>query len=155
VATFRETRVDDPIAHELLTEYFSSRELSFTGGSYLVVFPDPALFESPRGCFLVVELDGVPVGCGGIRRIEYAGAGPRFEVKHVWLQEHTRGLGLGHALMAELEQHARDLGAAELVLDTNNSLIAAGAMYASRGYESIEPYNDNPNATNWYRRTLS
>jgi GNAT superfamily N-acetyltransferase len=148
-------RVDDPIAHDLLTEYFSSRELSFTGGSYLVVYPDPDVFIAPRGTFLVVELDGVPVGCGGIRRLTDSDAGPRFEVKHVWLQPQTRGRGLGHALMAELEDRARALGAAELVLDTNNSLIAAGAMYASRGYDSVEAYNDNPNATNWYSKALS
>ncbi len=154
---FRELRIDAPIAHTLLTEYFSSRELSFTGGRYLVVFPDPEIFVAPRGCFLVVfDDDGAPIGCGGIRLIESdeGGTGVRFEVKHVWMQEHVRGRGLGHALMAELERRAVQLGATELVLDTNDSLVAAGALYRSRGYASMEPYNANPNATNWYLKSL-
>ena len=56
--------------------------------------------------------------------------------------------------MEELERRARALGATELVLDTNRSLEAAGALYARLGYERIAPYNDNPNATDWYRRSL-
>jgi GNAT superfamily N-acetyltransferase len=152
---FLATRADDPVAHALLTEYFSSRELSFTGGSYLVVYPDPDPFVEPDGSFIVViDDDGTPIGCGGVRRIDDGARGVRLEVKHVWLQPHTRGRGLGHALMSELENCARALGAAELVLDTNASLIAAGAMYRARGYAAIEPYNENPNATNWYSLTL-
>ena len=28
------------------------------------------------------------------------------------------------------------------------------ALYRSHGYESIQPYNDNPNATDWFRKQL-
>ena len=31
---------------------------------------------------------------------------------------------------------------------------AAGAMYRSRGYERTEPFNENPNATAWYRKLV-
>jgi hypothetical protein len=41
------------------------------------------------------------------------------------------------------------------VLDTNASLEAAGRLYRSQGYESIQPYNENPNATDWFRKRLS
>ena len=40
------------------------------------------------------------------------------------------------------------------MLDTNASLESAAALYRRSGYVSIAPYNDNPNATNWYRKTL-
>jgi hypothetical protein len=40
------------------------------------------------------------------------------------------------------------------VLDTNASLAAAGGLYRSSGYVDIPPYNENPNATNWYLKTL-
>ncbi len=40
------------------------------------------------------------------------------------------------------------------MLDTNDSLAAAGALYRSAGFERIPPYNDNPNATAWYRKPL-
>ncbi|WAC66274.1 hypothetical protein OVA14_00250 [Agrococcus sp. SL85] len=46
------------------------------------------------------------------------------------------------------------LGADEVVLDTNRSLEAANGLYASRGYAAIEPYNDNPNATSWFRKPV-
>jgi len=58
-------------------------------------------------------------------------------------------------LLSELENRAEALGATEIVLDTNAALDAAGSLYASSGYQSIEPYNDNPNATNWYRKSVA
>jgi GNAT superfamily N-acetyltransferase len=154
---FRESAVDAPSAHELLAEYFAARAESFPVemGSYHTTFPDPAQFVGDRGVFLVVEdvdLSGEPadVGCGGIRRLSPT----TMEVKHLWLKPYLRGRGLGRVLLAELERRARDLGATELVLDTNASLEAAGGLYRSSGYADIEPYNNNPNATNWYGKSL-
>jgi len=160
MVTWRETQTTDAAAHALLTEYFTSRELGFTGGTYTTTFPDPDRFVPPRGVFLVVEgedLAGEPadVGCGGIRRIDDGADGAvRYEVKHLWLQPHTRGLGYGRALLTELERRAREFGATELVLDTNSSLEAAGGLYRSAGFVNVEPYNDNPNATDWYAKRL-
>jgi hypothetical protein len=57
-------------------------------------------------------------------------------------------------LLAELERRAIGFGATESVLDTNASLTAAAGLYHSSGYRSIPPYNDNPNATNWYAKRL-
>lgn len=159
MVTWRETRTTDAAAEALLTEYFTSRELGFTGGTYLVSRPDPAQFVPPLGVFLVVEADGsagdpADVGCGGIRRIESTPEEIRYEVKHLWLQPHTRGLGYGRALLGELERRARAFGSTELVLDTNASLAAAGGLYRSAGFTNVEPYNDNPNATDWYAKRL-
>jgi ribosomal protein S18 acetylase RimI-like enzyme len=159
MVTWRETQTTDAAAHALLTEYFTSRELGFTGGTYTTTFPDPTQFVPPRGVFLVAEaedLAGEPadVGCGGIRRIDADGDAIRYEVKHLWLQPHTRGLGFGRALLVELERRARGFGATELVLDTNASLEAAGGLYRSQGFVNVEPYNDNPNATDWYAKAL-
>jgi len=151
VPTYVQTPVTDATAHALLAEYFAYREKTFpSAAGYVTTFPDPALFVPPVGDFVVVELDGASVGCGGIRSL---GSG-RFEVKHLWLQPRVQGRGLGRALLAELERRALLLGATELLLDTNASLEAAGGLYRSSGYVDIEPYNDNPNATNWYRKTL-
>ncbi|RWZ46502.1 GNAT family N-acetyltransferase [Labedella phragmitis] len=146
-----ETATDDPVAHGLLTEYFESRELGFTGGVYRTVFPDPERFVPPVGVFLlVVDDEGTAVGCGGIRSL----APTVFEVKHLFLRAETRGRGWGSLLLHELERRAVGFGATEIVLDTNASLTSAGALYRSAGYQDVEPYNDNPNATNWYRKRL-
>ncbi len=161
MVTWREARTTDDAARSLLDQYFSAREHGFPPdqGRYRRVSPDPAQFTPPRGVFLLVEgenLSGEPadVGCGGIRRIDDGLHGPRFELKHLWVQPHARRLGLGRALVVELERRARELGAAELVLDTNDSLAAAGALYRSLGLAPIEPFNDNPNATAWLGKRL-
>lgn len=162
MAAFRESGVADDDALALLTEYFSARAEGFPAGpeAYRTVFPSPADFVPPRGVFLIVEGedlagDAADVGCGGIRRVEAPdGNVARFEVKHLYVQPHTRGSGFGRALLAELERRAIELGADELVLDTNASLEAAARLYTRAGYESIAPYNDNPNATHWYRKDL-
>ena len=142
----------DAAAHALLAEYFAYRAQTFPNpAGYVTKYPEPEQFVRPDGVFVVVSLDGADVGCGGIR---WLGSG-RFEVKHLWLQPGVQGRGLGRALLAELERLAVELGATELVLDTNASLEAAGGLYRSSGYVDVEPYNDNPNATNWYRKVLA
>lgn len=156
--------VDDPRAHALLAEYFEYRVASFppSAHGYRTSFPDPALFVPPAGEFLLVlDESGEAVGCGGIRRLadEAApdAAGPalvRYEVKHVWLRPSTRGTGAGRALLVELERRAAALGADVIVLDTNASLTAANGLYRSSGYASVPAYNDNPNATTWYRKRV-
>ncbi|ARC56552.1 Aminoglycoside N(6')-acetyltransferase type 1 [Frondihabitans sp. 762G35] len=155
--TFRETDVDEPDAHELLAEYFAERVATFPDPEgYRTTFPDPRVFRAPDGVFLLAENDGDVVGCGGVRRIQAGAEGlVRFEVKHLFVRPTGRGLGLGRRLLGELETRARDFGAREAVLDTNDSLTAAGGLYRSAGYRSIEPYNDNPNATTWYAKALA
>ena len=155
--TFVPTAVDAEPAATLLGEYFTSRELGFTGGTYQVFTPDPALFTPPAGVFLVAEEDGVAVGCGGVRRIADADADDgavRLEVKHLWVRPSTRGKGYGRAVLAALEDAAVALGATRLVLDTNASLEAAAGLYRAAGYRGVPAYNDNPNATNWYAKDV-
>lgn len=150
------TPVDDPVAAELLGEYFSSRELGFTGGTYRLVTPDPSAFAPPAGIFLVVLDDDTAVGCGGVRMITpYPGSEPRGEVKHLWLRAGFRGRGWGRGLLAELESRAVELGARTVVLDTNATLEAAQSLYRASGYTKIDPYNDNPNATHWFAKPLA
>ena len=156
MVTFRESSLDDPTARALLTEYFDFRAAGFPAahGVYRTVFPTPAEFVPPRGVFVLVEDDGVAVGCGGIRRIELADHPNAAEIKHLWLQPQLRSRGFGRLLLAELQRHAVALGAQRLVLDTNDSLTAAGALYRGAGFAEVSPYNDNPNATTWFAKAL-
>lgn len=145
------TPADDPVAVRLLDAYFTSRELGFVGGTYRRAPVDAAAFEPPCGVFLVVfDEDDRPVGCGGVRMLNAT----RGEVKHLWLDPATRGRGWGRTLLAELEARAVGLGARVVVLDTNATLEAAQGLYRTNGYDEVEPYNDNPNATHWFSKTL-
>lgn len=161
MVTWRTALPSDEPARALLEQYFTARALGFPAGpdAYRRAAPVDAEFTPPAGVFLIVEgenLSGEPadVGCGGIRRIADGVLGARFELKHLWVQPHTRRLGYGRALVGELRDRARELGGAELVLDTNESLDAAAALYRSLGFMPIEPYNENPNATTWLGQPL-
>jgi GNAT superfamily N-acetyltransferase len=151
----RPSRVDTPEAQNLLAEYFALRAAIFPGGGYRTVLPSPETFVEPDGVFVVLYDDeGAASGCGGVRRVADGPHGIRFEVKHIYVRDTGRGRGWGRMLLRDLELRAADLGAAEMVLDTHHTLEAAGGLYASSGYEPIEPYNDNANATVWLRKIL-
>nr|WP_139417426.1 GNAT family N-acetyltransferase [Agromyces laixinhei] len=155
----REASVTDADAHALLGAYFAERAAGFPAaqGEYRPAWPTAEQFTPPAGVFLiVVDESDAAVGCGGARRIRPRPGTRevRFEIKHLWLAPTERGGGEGRRLLAELERRAVEYGARELVLDTNASLEAAGGLYRSSGYVDVEPYNDNPNATNWYGKRV-
>ncbi|MGN6409505.1 MAG: GNAT family N-acetyltransferase [Curtobacterium sp.] len=153
----RTVPADIPEVDALLDAYLDEREATFPSaqGSYSRKRTPAAEFTPPVGTCVVAYDDGRPVGCGGLRRIPDDGDDVRFEVKHVFVTPEGRGRGVATAVMDALESSGGDLGATAIVLDTNDSLLAAGAMYRSRGYERVPAFNDNPNATAWYRKPVS
>lgn len=152
----RTVPADIPEVDELLDAYLDEREATFPSaqGTYSRKRTPAAEFTPPNGVFAVAYDDGLAVGCGGLRRIADDGADVRFEVKHVFVTPAGRGKGVATAVMDTLETAASGLGATAIVLDTNDSLVAAGAMYRGRGYARVQPFNDNPNATAWYRKPV-
>ncbi|QQD77150.1 GNAT family N-acetyltransferase [Curtobacterium sp. YC1] len=157
----RTVPADLPEVDALLDAYLDEREATFPAaqGAYSRKRTPAAEFTPPTGVFAVAYADGVAVGCGGLRRIadgvdESGSTDVRFEVKHVFVTPTGRGAGVATAVMDHLERAGADLGATGIVLDTNDSLVAAGAMYRSRGYQRVEPFNANPNATAWYRKAV-
>ncbi|MDQ1575723.1 MAG: hypothetical protein QOH55_873 [Microbacteriaceae bacterium] len=163
MVSFIEVPTTDARAVRLLSDYFSNRELTFPSvqGTYMTKLPAAEHFVPPNGVFLLaLDDESSPIGCGGIRRIEVARADTAtraaisYEVKHLWVDPESRGTGTGKAILDELERRAVAFGSDELVLDTNASLEAAARLYRRTGYLDIPPYNDNPNATNWYAKPL-
>jgi len=153
----RTVPADSPEVDVLLDAYLDERESTFPSaqGTYSRKRTPAAEFTPPNGVFVVaVDEDGSAVGCGGLRRIADDGSDVRFEVKHVFVTPSARGRGVATAVMDALEAAAVTFGATAVVLDTNDSLVAAGAMYRGRGYQRVEPFNENPNATAWYRRPV-
>ncbi|WP_082076899.1 GNAT family N-acetyltransferase [Microbacterium azadirachtae] len=153
--TFRIASPEDADAHAVLVDYFTLRAAEFPGGGYSPTYPTAAAFQAPDGVFLLLEDEGAIVGCGGIRRVGMPdGETDVFEIKHVFLRPETRGRGWGRLLLDELERRARGFGAGALVLDTHHTLEAAGHLYRNSGFAEIPRYNDNPNASRWYRKEL-
>ncbi len=163
MVSFADVAVTDAAAHRMLADYFAERAATFPSaqGAYRTTFPDPSQFVAPSGVFLLAYDEDGEAGCGGVRELRVPPSATdegdgvvRYEIKHLWVAPAHRRRGLGRAILSELEHRARGFGATEVVLDTNESLEAAGALYRTHGYEDIQPYNDNPNATNWYRKVL-
>jgi GNAT superfamily N-acetyltransferase len=96
----------------------------------------PADVVPPAGTFLVARIDGVPVGCGGVRRLD-ATTG---EVKRMYTAPEGRRRGVGRTVLAELERWARDAGLTELRLETGVPQPEAIALYEGAGYRRIAGY---------------
>jgi len=117
----------------------------------LSVTAEPDEMSPPHGAFLVVrDDDGTAIGCGGVKLLDAATA----ELKRIWLAPAARGRGLAAALLAELEDAARELGATHGRLDTNEKFGAALALFRRHGWQEIPPYNRNAYATHWFAKTL-
>jgi GrpB-like predicted nucleotidyltransferase (UPF0157 family)/predicted GNAT family acetyltransferase len=110
----------------------------------------PRDLAPPAGMFLLVEAGGEAVGFGGIRHLDTEVA----EVKSMYVAPAQRGRGLAHALLAELEEIARQHGCRAVRLDTSDYLASAIALYRAAGYREVPDYNGNPKANLWFERRL-
>jgi GNAT superfamily N-acetyltransferase len=95
-----------------------------------------AEFAPPQGIFVIARDAGQPVACGGVRLVDsYVG-----ELKRMYVVPAARRRGIARALLDHLEQEARQLGAMRLRLETGLHQPEAIALYASAGYEDVEPF---------------
>jgi GNAT superfamily N-acetyltransferase len=110
------------------------------------------LVEEPRSGLWVIFLEGVPAGCVVLKAgIPNQTAG---EVKRLYVRPAYRRKGMAEALMEALEAFARVGGMAWVYLDTNDAFRASVALYERRGYLACARYNDNPQATLFFRKRL-
>jgi DNA-binding MarR family transcriptional regulator/GNAT superfamily N-acetyltransferase len=140
-------------ARAATAEYFGELDRRFptgfdpgTGGAD----GDATALRAPAGAFVVARSDGTVVGCGGLQQVDDTTA----EVKRMWIHPDWRGLGLGGRLLARLEDIGRSQGYVQVILDTNETLVEAVALYERSGYRAIERYNDNPYAHRWFAKEL-
>ena len=141
------------VAKRLVEEYVRSLgvDLGFQGiEQELADFPDA--YEPPSGRVLLALVDGEPVGCVAIKRLE----GEICELKRLYVRPAGRGAGLGRRLTEAAIDCARELGYRSMRLDTLPSMEAARALYRALGFAEIEPYRFNPvPGTAFFERELS
>ena len=102
---------------------------------------DDELAELPYEVLLVASIDGEPVGCVALRRLDDDAC----EMKRMFVRPEARGTGTGRALALASLERARALGYRTMRLDTlPRKMEAAGALYRSLGFVEVERYNDNP-----------
>jgi putative acetyltransferase len=91
-----------------------------------------------RGGFFVAYVDGKPVGCGAVRRLEPSLA----EIKRMYVDPAVRGRRVGRRILDALEAESRKLGARRIVLETGPRQPEAIALYAHAGFSEIPLYGE-------------
>jgi GNAT superfamily N-acetyltransferase len=110
----------------------------------------PAELSPPGGAFIVGWMDGEPICCGGIKRLDRQSC----EIKKMYVVPEARGLGVARALLGELEAKARELGYEISRLDTGPRQLHARRLYEREGYVEIENFNGNPVASFFGEKSL-
>jgi len=111
---------------------------------------DIAEFDAPLGAFYVGYVHDRPVVSGAWRRrrdVLVHDSVATAEVKRMYVVDEMRGQGLARAMLAHLEDTARESGAAVMILETGSAQPEAIELYTSSGYEPIESfghYKDSP-----------
>jgi len=139
-------------ARHCLAEYYRELHSRFEAG-FDVATEHAARDDQltpPMGFFVVARLDGNPVGCGALRRVDETTG----EIKRVWTTPSARGVGVARRVLRTLEDIARKEGLNMVRLDTNRALKEAQAMYRKAGYHEVARFNDNPYAHHWFAKRL-
>ncbi len=93
-----------------------------------------------RSKFFVVrhQQSNKAIGCGA-----YIGCGRRVvELKHMFVDASSRGLGAGRALLAYIEKIAVEDGVKKIILETSQKQVDAIGLYKAFGYVECDPYTD-------------
>ncbi len=155
-ATLVEIGVEDPRHPDVVQSfacYAEELDARFVEGfdAGKSISADPEELTPPAGYCVVARLRGRPVGCGALK---LHGTAPA-ELKRMWVDPGSRGLGVGRRLLESLEALALENGVPVLRLETNRALTEAIELYRGAGYEEVAPFNDEPYAHHWFEKTLS
>jgi putative acetyltransferase len=101
--------------------------------------------------FVARDASGATLGMGALRRHEGVG-----EVKRMFVKPEARGLGVGGAILARIEDLARQEGLSRVVLETGSNFDAAKRVYERGGFQTCEPVLDYPPSawTAFYAKSL-
>lgn len=155
-ATLVDVAVEDPRHPDVVhcfACYAEELDARFAGGfdAGISISANPEELTPPSGYCVVARLRGVPIGCGALK---LHGAAPA-ELKRMWVDPSSRGLGVGRRLLESLEALARENGVRVLHLETNRALKEAIELYRKSGFEEVAPFNDEPYAHHWFEKKLT
>lgn len=105
-------------------------------------------YGRPAGRLYLAYWDGVAAGCVGLRRLNET----QCELKRLFVRPAFRGKQLGKQMVERILQDAKEIGYAEILLDTMPFLQSAIRLYRELGFAEIPCYNDSPLDTTIYMK---
>lgn len=120
---------------------FRDLNLAWVEAFFTVEAEDRAQLEDPQthildpgGAILIAEYNGEAVGTAGL--VPGHGEGV-LELIKMSARTDVQGKGIGRALMEAAIAKSRDMGAAQIWLETNTKLAAALALYRKVGFREL------------------
>ncbi len=95
-----------------------------------------AAYNHDRALYLVLEVEGVVIGCGGIAPLR-GGDATVCELKKMYFMPEARGKGWGKAMMEQLEQAAQERGFSTIYLETLARMESANRLYNAAGFAPL------------------
>jgi len=132
----RPVRYGSPVAQRLVDAIFADQEERYGSGDAAPV--EAMEFDPPDGGFLIAYVSGQPVGCAGWR--SHGESEEIAELKRLYCAPEARQQGVASALVAAVEENARDHGRKRMILETGRKQPEAIALYAKLGYADIEHF---------------
>jgi putative acetyltransferase len=101
---------------------------------------DASKLFAPDITIFGARIDGELVGVGAMRKLDEYHA----ELKSMHTLAKSRGLGIGKAVVAHIEEFAKSNGVDRMSLETgtNEAFRPARELYKSLGYESCDAFGD-------------
>ena len=103
-------------------------------------------YAPPGGGLLLGRLNGAPVGCVALHRLDEHTC----EMKRMFVRPEAQHHGIGGALARAVVALAVEAGYRTMVLDTSVRQREAAALYRGLGFVDVPPYYDVPEPlANW------
>jgi GNAT superfamily N-acetyltransferase len=140
------TPLDLAIIRTLFTAYASSLGVDLSFQNFSAELSSlPGLYAPPTGTLLLaVTSTDEAVGCVGLRPLSSCTSTKICEMKRLYCDPSSRGLGIGRALVERVIKEAEDMGYEEMRLDTLPQMEGASKLYASMGFEEMIAYYKTP-----------
>ncbi|HWR94875.1 MAG TPA: GNAT family N-acetyltransferase [Flavobacterium sp.] len=100
----------------------------------------PETYGKNDGRLFIALTNGKVVGVAGIKRFNET----ECEVKRMYIQPESRGLGIGKLLLNSCIEMAKTLNYTSIKLDTTSYMKSAIKLYTENGFVEISAYRHNP-----------
>lgn len=147
--------IETPLSEDVraLVQALNEYTYALTPAEYRHHMSVEQMAQADTTVFVARDESGAAIGMGALRRHGDAIG----EVKRMFVAPQARGAGVGGALLAAIERHARDAGLARLVLETGANFHAARRIYERGGMYACEAVLDYPPSpwTAFYAKALN